>query len=245
VTMNEVLVPIQRLATPADNFVMESKLQDYMQRIVGVTDLQLGAMASASRVPATAAAAVEGASTMRAMDKRVNVEGASREIAKRLLGLCQQYLDEERAVRIAGPEAPVWLNVSSADIDGEFSIEAEGGSTQAINPLTRARQGQEMLTQIAPLLANLGYDPTNAVRTALQYMGLNPDHLLVRPEPAPTPEVPGMDPGMAPGMPAGMGLGPQPLDDVGPMAGLADLGAPPVPAAEEGGMLIWKTWKLS
>lgn len=230
VPMNEVLVPIQRLATPADNFVMESKLQDYMQRIVGVTDLQLGAMSSASRVPATAAAAVEGASTMRAMDKRVNVETASREIAKRLLGLCQQYLDEERAVRIAGPDAPVWLNVSSADIDGEFSIEAEGGSTQAINPLTRARQGQEMLTQIAPLLANFGYDPTNTIRTALQYMGLNADYLLVPAEQPPMPEAPGMEPGMAPGAPSPM--------DLGPMAGLADLGAPPVPAAVEGGMAL-------
>jgi len=237
VTMNEVLVPVQRLATPADNYVMEGKLQDYMQRIIGVTDLQIGAMASASRVPATAAAAVEGASTMRAMDKRVNVETASREIAKRILGLCQQYLDEQRAVRIAGPEAPMWLNVSSEDIEGEFSIEAEGGSTQAINPLTRARQGQEMLTQIAPMLAQLGYDPTNTVRTALGYMGLNPDHLMVRPEPAPAPEMQGLPPELQGGMGTMAGV-PGVTPELGPMAGLADMGAPPVPAATDGGMAL-------
>jgi len=184
-TMQDVLQPVQRLATPSDNYIMEEKLQGYMQRVLGVTDLQLGAMSSASRVPATAAAAVEGASTVRALDKNVNVEGACREIGTRILGLCQQYLDTGKAVRIAGPDAPMWLEVTAEDIDGEFSITTEGGSTQAINPLTRARQGMEMLQGVVPALTQLGYDPENALRTALRYMGLDADHILVRPQPQP------------------------------------------------------------
>jgi len=76
---------------------------------------------------------------------------------------------------------------------------------------------------VVPALANLGYDPSNAVRTAITYMGLNPDHMLVRPEPAP-PE---------PGMPAEGGMPPEegmaPLD---PMAGGDVMGQEPVPSAE-------------
>jgi len=200
-TMQDVLQPVQRLATPSDNYVMEGKLQEYMQRVLGVTDLQLGAMATASRVPATAAAAVEGASTVRALDKTVNVESACRQVGLLILGLCQQYLDTGKAIRIAGPDAPMWLEVTAEDIDGEFSITTEGGSTQALNPLTRARQGMEMLQGVVPALVQLGYDPENALRTSLRYMGLDPDHLLIRPEP--------QMPMGGPQMPPEAGMGPQ------------------------------------
>lgn len=260
VTIQEVMTPVQRLATPADNYMMEGKLQDYMQRILGITDLQAGSLQSASRVPATAAAALEGATTTRAMDKMTNVERASREIGTRILALCQQFMAEEKALRIAGPSAPLWLQVSPTDIEGEFSIEAEGGSTQAINPSSRARQGLEMINNILPALANFGYDPEPTLRTALQYMGLNPDHLLVRPEPAPMgpeagmpgvpPEAAGMAPGMEGqlppellamlgqqgGMPMGAPVSPEMNSPM--MQDLAGLGAPPVPAAGMGEALI-------
>ena len=188
VSMNEVLQPVQRLATPQDNYYMEDKLQGYVQQILGISDLQSGSLKSASRVPATAVASLDGAQTTRAMEKMANVEKASREIGTRILALCQQFLDEGKAIRIAGPNAPEWLQVTPEDIDGEFSVDAEGGSTQAINPAARAQQGIELLNNIVPALTNLGYDPSNAVRTAITYMGLNPDHLLVRPEPQPAPE---------------------------------------------------------
>ena len=240
-SINEVLVPVQRMATPADNYMMEEKLQAYMQRILGVTDFQVGNIAAANRTPATAAAAVEGASTTRAMDKMTNVEKASREVALRMLALCQQFMDNTKAVRIAGPNATTWLQVSEDDIEGEFFIDVEGGSTQAINPATRYRQGQEMLQQIVPVLAQMGYDPEPATRAALSYMGLNPEHILVKPTPPPAPPMPegpeaGMqDPmammqqqmGATPGMPVGNEATQQ----------VMDMGGAPLPGAVEGGML--------
>jgi len=250
VGINEVLVPVQRLATPADNYMMEDKLQGYMQRILGVTDFQLGNISAANRTPATAAAAVEGASTTRAMDKMTNVEKASREVALRMLALCQQFMDSSKAVRIAGPNATTWLQVTDDDIEGEFFIDVEGGSTQAINPATRYRQGQELLQQIVPILGQMGYDPEPATRAALSYMGLNPDQILVRPEPAPAPpqEMAGPEQGMAaPGQEMGpeqMAMMQQQMGGMPPMAEgnpamteVMDMGAPPVPGAVEGGIL--------
>jgi hypothetical protein len=248
VGINEVLVPVQRMATPADNYIMEDKLQGYMQRILGVNDFQVGNISAANRTPATAAAAVEGAATTRSMDKMTNVEKASREIALRMLALCQQFLDTSRAVRIAGPTAPTWLQVTDADIEGEFFIDVEGGSTQAINPATRYRQGQEMITQIVPMLAQMGYDSEPALRAAISYMGMNPEHILVKPTPAPQPlpdqQMAGME---ASGgqMPAGgQGLSPEMLSQMMPQQGMPvvneatqqvmDMGGAPLPAATEG-----------
>lgn len=249
-TMQEILQPVQRLATPSDNYYMEDKLQGYVQRILGVSELQTGSMSAASRVPATAAAAVEGATTTRAMEKMTSVERAAREIGTRILALCQQFIAEDKAIRIAGPNAPMWLQVSPEDIDGEFSIEAEGGSTQAINPATRARQGMEIMNGIVPALTQLGYDPEPALRTALGYMGLNPDHLLVRPQQAPpAPQAPQGMPGQPPMGPEGLPPelmamlqgGGQPVSPElnNPQLQMqADMGAPPVPAAGEGGVII-------
>lgn len=230
--INEVLVPVVRQATPADNYMMEDKLQGYMQRILGVTDFQVGNISAANRTPATAAAAVEGAATTRATDKMANVEKASREIAIRMLALCQQFLDAARAVRIAGPNAPTWLQVSEDDIEGEFFIDVEGGSTQAINPATRYNQGQQMITQIVPMIAQMGYDPEPALRSALQYMGFNPDHVLIKAPPPPAPMMP--EQGMMPGMPAeqpGMVPGSEMMQQ------LSDMGGAPIPGAEAGGTL--------
>jgi hypothetical protein len=149
-----------------------------------------------------------------------------------MLALCQQFLDAARAVRIAGPNAPTWLQVSEDDIEGEFFIDVEGGSTQAINPATRYNQGQQMITQIVPMIAQMGYDPEPALRSALQYMGFNPDHVLIKAPPPPAPMMP--EQGMMPGMPAeqpGMVPGSEMMQQ------LSDMGGAPIPGAEAGGTL--------
>lgn len=243
-SFSEIMQPVQRIATPSDNYIMENKLQDYMQKLLGISDFQMGNAAAASRVSGTASAAIEGASTTRALEKMTNVENAAREVATRILALCQQFLDNERAIRIAGPNAPVWLQVTEADIEGEFSIEVEGGSTSAINPATRRREGQELLSQIVPTLVNLGYDPEPTVRAALSAMGLNPDNMLVRPQQQPqAPQAPqeagqgGLPPELM-AMLQGGGMQTPPTAEANrpDLQNLLNLGGPPVPAATEGGM---------
>jgi len=248
VGMNEIIQPVPRLATPSDNYVMEGKLQDYMQRVLGITDFQMGSMQGASRVSGTASAAIEGAATTRALDKLTNVEEAAEAVAVRILALCQQFLNNSKAIRIAGPDAPVWLNVTESDISGEFFIDVEGGSTSAINPSSRYRQGQELLMQIVPNLVQLGYNPEPTMRTALSYMGLNPDNMLIKNEPVSPPTMPGVPP--TPGQDTsqippellaqmqGQGPTPQAMPDQNNpnIQDLLNLGGPPLPAASEGGI---------
>ncbi len=234
-SLNEVMQPVQRLATPSDNYMMEGKLQDYMQRILGISDFQMGNISSAQRVSGTASAALEGASTTRALDKLTNVENAAEEVATRILALCQQFLDNAKAIRIAGPDAPTWLQVTEEDIEGEFSIDVEGGSTSAVNPATRARQGQEILQGIVPMLVQMGYNPEPTIRTALAYMGLNPDNMLVRNEPTPPPAMPEGGMPMAGGMPEMPPMPPQDMNN--PLTQIQNLGGSINPAAMEGGTI--------
>jgi len=227
--MQDVLQSIHRLPTPSDNYYMEGKLQDYMQKILGISDFMMGDIQAANRTSGTAAAAVEGAATTRSIDKMSNVEAAAKEVATRMLALCQQFLDNAKAIRIAGPEATTWLQVTEQDIAGEFSIDVEGGSTSAINPMTRARQGQDILTNIVPMLQNLGYDPEPTMRMALTYMGLNPDNMLIKLPPAPMPPQPGQEQQAMP-------MQGQPDENSPQLQQLLNMGAPPVPLATQGGL---------
>jgi hypothetical protein len=185
--LSDVVVPLNRQSTPADNFNMDAKLQDAMQKVLGINDFQAGGLGT-SRMSATAAAVVDGVATLRAQDKLAAVETGVSSIGLRILLLCQEFLDESRAIRIAGPGGAAWLSVSASDIYGEFKVNVEGGSTRALNPATRAQRGIQTLQTVIPVLTQLGYDPTNAVRMALRDMGYDPNYLLVKETPEAAPE---------------------------------------------------------
>ena len=183
-SLNDVIVPLERLATPSDAYAMDDKLQNAMQQVLGINDFQAGGV-GADRMSATAAAVVDGVATLRAQDKLAAVESAISSIGLRILLLCQEFLDENRAIRIAGGNGAMWLQVSPSDIYGEFKVGVEGGSTRALNPATRAQRGIQTLQTVVPTLSQLGYDVTNAIRMALRDMGYDPDYIMIQAEPAP------------------------------------------------------------
>jgi len=59
----------------------------------------------------------------------------------------------------------------------------------AVNPATREKQGVRLLTEILPVIVELGYDPVPVLRQGVRYLGFDPDSLLkeLPPEPAPEP----------------------------------------------------------
>ena len=188
-SLQDVVQPLVRQATPSDAYVMDDKLQDAMTKVLGINDFQAGGV-GADRMSATAAAVVDGVATLRAQDKLAAVEAGISGIGQRILLLCQEFLDDNRAVRIAGANGTMWLQVSASDIFGEFRVSVEGGSTRALNPATRAQRGIQTMQTVIPALSQLGYDPTNAMRMALRDMGYDPNYIMVLAEPAPEEEVP-------------------------------------------------------
>lgn len=250
-SLDDVVRPLSRQATPSDAYVMDDKLQDAMQQVLGINDFQAGGV-GADRMSATAAAVVDGVATLRAQDKLASLEASISGIGLRILLLCQEFLDDQRAIRIAGPNGSMWLNVSPSDIYGEFKVSVEGGSTRALNPATRAQRGIQTLQSVIPALTQLGYDPTNALRMAIKDLGYDPNFILT---PIQQPEVPVEQP--VEEVPQEVPMMEQPpleqqnmtLDELmagmNPNAGLApaqaiaeEFGGPGVPGASSGGLAL-------
>lgn len=221
--IQDIFQAVPRLPLAADTYNMKNDASGLLREVLGLNDFQTGGV-GADRMSATAAAVVDGVATLRAQDKVAQVEAAASHTGNLMLLLCQEFMDEERAVRVAGPNGAAWPEISAEDIKGEFLVTVEGGSTQSINPATRHQRATENLTMIAPVIAELGFDPTPLLRSVLRDLDLDPDHILVPLEQA-------QEGGAPPESPAGPGAPPSP-----PIP--AELGGPPVPAATEGGIAL-------
>jgi hypothetical protein len=166
---------------------------------------------------------VEGVATLRAQDKIMSIEDGAAQVGNLILLLCQEYLDEPTAIRISGDMGASWPEVTKADLYGEFLVKVEGGSLRALNPATKEQQGLRTLQQVLPVLVELQYDPTPALRNALRDLGYNPDDVLVPMDNAIEAQAAGAPPGPQPGVPPSA-----------PTAPISQMGGPP--AAEQAQM---------
>jgi len=227
--INELVQALARAPLPADIYEARDTVHALFREVMGLNDFQTGGV-GADRMSATAAAVVDGVATLRAQGKVRQIEEAASHVGNLMLLLCQEFMDEERAIRVSGSEGAVWPKVSAKDIHGEFLVSVEGGSTQAVNPATRQQRALDTLTTIGPALQAAGFDATNALRAAIRDFGMDPDHLMVRVDPEPHPQ----DGGAPPDLPAGIGAPPASLPTVPPPA----LGGPPVPAGLDGNIAL-------
>jgi hypothetical protein len=179
--LSDVIVPVFRQALAGDVYAAKAELEDKMRQVLGINDFQAGGV-GADRMSATAAAVVDGVATLRAQDKIASVEDAASQVGNLILLLCQEYLDEPTAIRLANAEGAEWETLSKDDLYGEFLVSVEGGSTRSLNPATREQQGIRTLAEVVPILVQLGYDPEPALKSAMRDLGYDPAVMLVRAE---------------------------------------------------------------
>lgn len=184
--IGDIIQNIPREGLSKDVYAAKDDLQhNLIPAVIGLNDFQMGG-SGADRMSATAAAVVDGTATLRASDKRRQVEAAIARIGLLLLLLDQEFLDDEVAVRVTEDTGMVrWLNVSAADLVGEYGVNVQTGSTQAVNPATRQQRAVELMSSIIPALAAEGYDTHPLWRRAFRDYGMDPDRLLQKLPPAP------------------------------------------------------------
>lgn len=124
---------------------------------------------------ATEAQIMEGRSQARKSLRSRQWEQFVVEIAGKLSQLCQQNMDEQLAIEIAGPNGIEWLNVTKEEIQGEFYFDIEPGVMEYKNEAIRRSQLLRFmeLTQndpnsnrrylIGKLAKELDLDPTEAI----------------------------------------------------------------------------------
>jgi hypothetical protein len=213
----DAITVLPRAPLPADIYGAQGKFEDAMRQVLGINDFQAGGL-GADRMSAYAAAVVDGVATLRAKDKQQSVEKAAANVFNQIIRLCQEFMVEERAIRLVGVNGGFWEEIDQNVLRGEFDMRVEGGSLSAVNPATKQGRAIEMLNAVVPALVNFGYDVEPAMRHIVRELGYDPDQFLVKtPPPAPAP---------AAEIPAGEAL---PLE----LAGLAPEVAAPV-APQEG-----------
>lgn len=226
--IGDIIQAIEREGLDADVYQAKAELAGRMKEVLGLNEFQAGGSGS-DRMTATTAAVIDGTATLRAADKKMQVEEATSHTGLLLLLLNQEYLTEDRAIRIVQADGtPQWLDVSADDLVGEYGVSVESGSTQAVNPATRQARALELMTQIIPALSEDGYDTHPLWRKAIRDYGMDPNRVLKR---APQPP---QEPGGGQGQ--GQALEGE-LPDLGgsePTVPGEDLGGPPVPAATAG-----------
>lgn len=231
--INDVVTALERKPTDPEVFKAIEDLSMRMREVLGLNDFQTGG-SGADRMSATAAAVVDGTATLRASDKKYQVERAASRTGLRILLLCQEHLAHETAVRVVGSTGIVeWLSVDPDELGGEFGVNVESGSTMAINPATRQQRAVEMMTNIIPAMAAEGYDTHPIWRKALRDWGLDPDQYLQK-APMPPAAPGGQGGGQQAGAPTPQPGGPAPE----PTVEQEELGGPPVPAAVGGDVAL-------
>ena len=222
-TLQEIVYNVERHALSGDVYAAKEDVQEYLRLVLGINDFQAGGV-GADRMSATAAAVVDGVASLRALDKVGAVEDGAAKAGNLKLLLCQQFLEEPRAIRVAKEQGATWPEVSLADIRGEFLVSVEGGSTKSENPQTRENRGLRTLNEVIPALEAAGFDTLPAWRQAMRDLGYDPDLMLQQLPPEPPPEPDQGGGGMPEGMPGELAAG---FGEGAPAQVAVDHGGPP------------------
>jgi hypothetical protein len=200
-----VIAPMPAVVNPPEMYTTTSMIQNDIDRISGVAEFMRGGANEISRT-ATEAAIMQDAMNARTSDKLAEIERCVGACAKRLIGLAQQFMTGEQAIRVVGSQAmPIWVNFDSDYIKGDFDFEVEAGSTQPVNESFRRQMALQMVDAMAPFVGAGVIDMAALARHVLQYgFGVkSPEAFLA----GPPPMMPGEEGGMMPqGLPGPSGL---------------------------------------
>lgn len=137
-TKVENLEAIKQLAVaemPKDNHIMAVQAKEDLTEVSGLREYQGIAAATA-----TEASIAEGQNKMRKTMRSKLWEQFVVEIGAKLAQLCQQNMDEEIAIEIAGPNGIEWMRVTKEQIQGEFFFDIEPGIMEYKNEALRMQQ---------------------------------------------------------------------------------------------------------
>ena len=217
---------ISRVPSPALDpalYSVGSKLQNLMNEVSGISDFQRGA--SGGGGTATEAAIINDGTLARMKEKQGKLEHLMRDVARRLVQLKMQYMKSEKMLRIslgANPQSAeklrnagvdlkgansqdpteLFTSYTAKDIQGEYDVIVEAGSSTAFNESQRRRSIQEMLATVGPFL-QMGKIDVDALLTYVLRFGFgipNASEFMVGTAPEPAGPQGGMvEPGAGPG----------------------------------------------
>ena len=231
---------IKDLQTPdvtASSYNEETFVKDDAKTASGVNDFISGSpgnsknQSSIGNDTATGIMLLQEAGNARFKYKMDNLEDSLKEFGRQLIALDQQFLETEMMVRVVGEGGMKWVTLNPQDIQGEYDLEVEAGSTQPMNKSVRRAEARELLVTAQPFIQMGVLNPSYFIKHLLETYDLTNIN-----------EAFNQQVSMAPGMPTAPGAQ-GPMGQLGGQAGavfggnvgnrpnapLTKLGTPPKP----------------
>lgn len=104
-----------------------------IQQALGIYDYTKGNSNTGINSTATGISAIQEAANARFAHKIQLLEEALKEMGSMVVALYQQFITDEKLIRVSGDTGSETLRLSPQDIAGEYDIDVEAGSTRAVN----------------------------------------------------------------------------------------------------------------
>lgn len=176
---DEIVVKPQFTLAP-DFYNHDSQVADDNMNVSGLAEYQQTLQAET----ATQASIAESKSNVRKGEARTDFNDFTAVVFGKIGQLCQQFLQEEKAVKIRTPEGPedyMWLDVNRDSISGSFSLTVKPDTDENDSKETRRQQD---LKTIELMSNNPHTDQRKLAVIATRMLGREPDDLLLPEEEA-------------------------------------------------------------
>ncbi len=179
----EAMRPLENAEVPKDLWNFNNMAKDDLLNVSGLFEYQNESIADT----ATEASLIEGRAQVRKNSRSRNWEQYIVEIGAKIGMLCQQNMDTEVAIDIAGPNGIEWLNVSKKDIQGEFYFDIEPGIMEYKNEALRK---QQLLKFYEISQNNPNVDQRYLISEMAEEFDLSPEDAIIPKEEMPQPPPP-------------------------------------------------------
>jgi hypothetical protein len=173
--LKDVVLPVPDSPLPADRYQINNIIEADITAITGISDYERGAYNNVRRT-ATEASIIMDASSLRQQDKLRRIEEAATEVGRRMKALAQTFYDEQRWILITGAGWQMPIRFNREDIEGEYDISVDAGSTEPQNQ-QMLMQDRERLYQLVS--QNPFVNQVEILKELLRAHGLtNPDRFI-------------------------------------------------------------------
>jgi hypothetical protein len=139
---------IEDLSMPdvtSSSYNEETLIKGDIQQTTGVSDFTRGiGSESLGNDTATGISLIQEAGNARFRLKIRNLESAIEEMGRMMVSLNEQFLSEEKVIRIMGDDGLEWVAVRPDDMRGNFDVMVQSGSTLPSNEAVERKQIMEM-----------------------------------------------------------------------------------------------------
>lgn len=139
-----VIKPLDDARISFDVPMIEAVIKQDIRELTGQPASQFGVLEN-RETSATEHLQVEQARISRADDNLTLVEEDTRNCARKMLQCIQAFADTDVVVKIAGPKGHFWHKMTKDDIQGEYDLEIDPGSTTKVNDAVRKKQSVDLM----------------------------------------------------------------------------------------------------